>query len=239
MCVAAATVSMSLVACRPFERFALTSASRHVNSRRPTHSSPRISCFRGHPARAIPPEVQVAEKVHAYTRRYGDDRPSSRAKDLVDLALVPALEKPEAAALRDAIRRPSPGDPPTLDLRRCPCRHPNGHHSSDGWRPKLRHTRPTRWPPHGVKRCLIRCLRTRYATVDGIPAKREWTSFAASSVYEVSRTRSAQSQPTPSPSRSKSYTSGPTTVTLPTYSGPSPEPPRQSTSLTIGTQVPS
>lgn len=48
-------------------------------------------------------EVQVAEKVHAYTRQYGDGRPSSRAKDLVDLALITELETLKAPTLRGAI----------------------------------------------------------------------------------------------------------------------------------------
>ena len=37
---------------------------------------------------AIPLTRQVAEKLHAYTRRYEGDRVSSRPKDLVDLALI-------------------------------------------------------------------------------------------------------------------------------------------------------
>lgn len=35
-------------------------------------------------------EQHVAEKVHAYTRRYAGDEPSSRPKDLVDIVLVQA-----------------------------------------------------------------------------------------------------------------------------------------------------
>lgn len=50
---------------------------------------------------AIPLSVQVAEKVHAYTRMYGGaSRPSTRVKDLVDLNLI-SLEAPiEARSLR-------------------------------------------------------------------------------------------------------------------------------------------
>jgi predicted nucleotidyltransferase component of viral defense system len=51
----------------------------------------------------IPLEEQVAEKVHAYTRRYADGRRSSRTKDLVDLALITELETLDATTLRDAI----------------------------------------------------------------------------------------------------------------------------------------
>ncbi len=36
----------------------------------------------------IPIEVHLAEKLHAYVRSYGDDRPSTRVKDLVDMVLI-------------------------------------------------------------------------------------------------------------------------------------------------------
>jgi len=48
---------------------------------------------------AIPLTRQVAEKLHAYTRRYEGDRVSSRPKDLVDLALIAQLFSLDAAAL--------------------------------------------------------------------------------------------------------------------------------------------
>jgi hypothetical protein len=48
---------------------------------------------------AIALEQHPAEKLHAYTRTYERDRPSSRAKDLVDLALIAALSPLKAAAL--------------------------------------------------------------------------------------------------------------------------------------------
>jgi hypothetical protein len=47
----------------------------------------------------IPLTRQVAEKLHAYTRRYEGDRVSSRPKDLVDLALVAQLFSLDAARL--------------------------------------------------------------------------------------------------------------------------------------------
>jgi hypothetical protein len=50
-----------------------------------------------------PLELQVAEKLHAYTRTYEGSRPSTRTKDLVDLALIAELSPLEAAALREAI----------------------------------------------------------------------------------------------------------------------------------------
>ncbi|HEY4810480.1 MAG TPA: nucleotidyl transferase AbiEii/AbiGii toxin family protein [Solirubrobacteraceae bacterium] len=52
---------------------------------------------------AVPLELQVAEKLHAYTRTYDGDRPSTRTKDLVDLALIAATLTVDAALLRGAI----------------------------------------------------------------------------------------------------------------------------------------
>lgn len=77
--------------------------------------------------RAIPLELQVAEKLHAYTRVYEHDRSSTRVKDLVDLALISELFTLDAAALRTAIdvtftgrstHRPPPSlSPPPQDWR--------------------------------------------------------------------------------------------------------------------------
>src|SRR5207245_10756112 len=53
---------------------------------------------------AVPLPQHVAEKVHAYTRRYGpSERPSMRPKDLVDILLIPDSEPIEAGALRQAL----------------------------------------------------------------------------------------------------------------------------------------
>lgn len=53
---------------------------------------------------ALPVALHVAEKVHAYTRRYGpQDAPSSRPKDLVDLILLATHEPFLAGALRHAL----------------------------------------------------------------------------------------------------------------------------------------
>ncbi|MEX1141313.1 MAG: nucleotidyl transferase AbiEii/AbiGii toxin family protein [Thermoleophilaceae bacterium] len=52
---------------------------------------------------AMPVEVQVAEKLHAYTRAYDGDRPSTRVKDLVDLALIAEFLTLDAARLADAL----------------------------------------------------------------------------------------------------------------------------------------
>lgn len=48
-------------------------------------------------------EQHVAEKVHAYTRRYAGDEPSSRPKDLVDIVLVQASIPLDARRLHLAL----------------------------------------------------------------------------------------------------------------------------------------
>jgi len=68
----------------------------------------------------LPIEVQIAEKVHAYTRSYGEHSlASTRVKDLVDLALIAAEGAPDATRLRCALeatyaRRATHGLPVTL-----------------------------------------------------------------------------------------------------------------------------
>jgi hypothetical protein len=53
---------------------------------------------------ALPLEFAVAEKVHAYTRSYGDRMvPSTRVKDLVDLVLIASEATLDAQRLRAAI----------------------------------------------------------------------------------------------------------------------------------------
>jgi hypothetical protein len=52
---------------------------------------------------AIPLELQVAEKLHAYTQTYEGGRSSTRVKDLVDLALIAELSSLDAATLRREI----------------------------------------------------------------------------------------------------------------------------------------
>ncbi|HMI81775.1 MAG TPA: nucleotidyl transferase AbiEii/AbiGii toxin family protein [Solirubrobacterales bacterium] len=52
---------------------------------------------------AVPLELQVAEKLHAYTRVYEGGRISSRTKDLIDLALIAELSQLDAAGLRREI----------------------------------------------------------------------------------------------------------------------------------------
>lgn len=51
----------------------------------------------------LPLDRHVAEKLHAYTRDYGDDRQNTRVKDLVDLVLIQATARFEATSLRAAL----------------------------------------------------------------------------------------------------------------------------------------
>jgi len=54
----------------------------------------------------VPVAQHIAEKVHAYTRRYGESqRPSTRPKDLVDILLIATAETIDAGALHDALDR--------------------------------------------------------------------------------------------------------------------------------------
>lgn len=52
---------------------------------------------------ALPLEVHVAEKLHAYTRSYGEGRQNTRVKDLIDLVLIPTMSNFELGLLRSAI----------------------------------------------------------------------------------------------------------------------------------------
>jgi len=67
---------------------------------------PGLLEFAGIPAPVIPTlplEQHVAEKVHAYTRTYGEGQPSSRSKDLVDLVLIGSFARLDARRLRKAL----------------------------------------------------------------------------------------------------------------------------------------
>ena len=54
---------------------------------------------------AIPLEVQIAEKVHAYTRVYAGGRRNTRVKDLVDLAYIARISTMDAGKFSAALRR--------------------------------------------------------------------------------------------------------------------------------------
>jgi Nucleotidyl transferase AbiEii toxin, Type IV TA system len=53
---------------------------------------------------ALPLPQHIAEKVHAYTRKYGQSgRESTRPKDLIDILLIIGIEQLDAAQLREAL----------------------------------------------------------------------------------------------------------------------------------------
>lgn len=52
---------------------------------------------------AVPLELQIAEKLHAYTRTYAGGRMSTRPKDLIDLALISELSHLDATTLHHEI----------------------------------------------------------------------------------------------------------------------------------------
>jgi Nucleotidyl transferase AbiEii toxin, Type IV TA system len=95
------------LAGRPFESFALDVGLRDDALTYAEYlTAPSLLAFAGIgpvTVRVLPLESQTAEKLHAYTRTYEGDRPSSRSKDLVDLALIAALSPLEATALHEAI----------------------------------------------------------------------------------------------------------------------------------------
>ena len=99
-------VSASL-AGRPFETFLLDVGFRADEAlRTDTLRTEGLLSFAGiEPVEvdAVPLELQVAEKLHAYTRSYEGGRTSTRTKDLADLALISELSRLDAAALRREI----------------------------------------------------------------------------------------------------------------------------------------
>jgi predicted nucleotidyltransferase component of viral defense system len=99
-------VTVSL-AGRPFETFLLDVGLRSslVDERDTLTTTDLLSFAEIEPVEvpAVPLERHIAEKLHAYTRRYGDDQPSSRVKDLIDLVLMSELASYEYGRLRDAI----------------------------------------------------------------------------------------------------------------------------------------
>lgn len=97
------------LAGRPFETFLLDVGLRSdpINEY-DTLATPDLLAFAEiEPVhiRAIPLERHIAEKLHAYTRRYANHRPSSRAKDLIDIVLLSELAPFEFGWLREVIVR--------------------------------------------------------------------------------------------------------------------------------------
>lgn len=92
---------------RPFEAFPLDVGLRRApDARFEALAIPNLLAFAEvEPVSvpAIPLELHAAEKLHAYTRAYEGSRPSTRTKDLVDLALIAELSFLDAATLRGEI----------------------------------------------------------------------------------------------------------------------------------------
>jgi hypothetical protein len=99
-------VSASL-AGRPFETFLLDVGLRADETAGvETLRTDDLLVFAGiEPIRipAVPLELQIAEKLHAYTQTYEGGRGSTRVKDLVDLALIAELSPLDAVTLRREI----------------------------------------------------------------------------------------------------------------------------------------
>lgn len=95
------------LAGRPFETFLLDVGFRADDAlKTETLSTEGLLSFAGiEPVEvdAVLLELQVAEKLHAYTRSYEGGRTSTRPKDLVDLALISELSHLDAAILRREI----------------------------------------------------------------------------------------------------------------------------------------
>ncbi|MGA2928918.1 MAG: nucleotidyl transferase AbiEii/AbiGii toxin family protein [Solirubrobacteraceae bacterium] len=92
---------------RPFETFLLDIGLRSEPvAGIETLTTPDLLSFAGiEPVtvRVVPLELQIAEKLHAYTRTHKNKRPSTRTKDLVDLSLIAELSTLDAAVLKQAI----------------------------------------------------------------------------------------------------------------------------------------
>jgi predicted nucleotidyltransferase component of viral defense system len=97
------------LAGRTFEQFLIDIGFTDTFSWTPDtiHTSQSLS-FAGIPPLAIPaiPIPQhLAEKVHAYTRTYGETKqPSTRPKDLIDILLIESTATIQAHALRHALQ---------------------------------------------------------------------------------------------------------------------------------------
>lgn len=95
------------LAGRPFETFLLDVGLRSDPvSEYDTLTTPDLLSFADIDPVKVPAvslEQHIAEKLHAYTRRYANEQPSSRAKDLIDIVLMSELAAFEFARLREVI----------------------------------------------------------------------------------------------------------------------------------------
>ena len=122
---------------RPFEAFPLdVGLRRGPDPGAETLIVPNLLAFAGvEPVSVptIPLELQAAEKLHAYTRTYGGSRSSTRAKDLVDLALIAGFSPRTRRRSAARSRRPSPTAVPTPSLRPSPYRQRTGARRFVDW----------------------------------------------------------------------------------------------------------
>lgn len=91
---------------RRFEQIVIDVGSGQLPEALDTLSTANLLAFAGFDpvvVPALPLEMQVAEKLHAYTREYSSGRQSSRVKDLIDLVLIASLASFEEATLSAAI----------------------------------------------------------------------------------------------------------------------------------------
>lgn len=80
-------------------------------------------------------EQYIAEKLHAYTGRYGTgERESTRSKDLVDLVLVADLARSTLRCYERRSSRSSPRAPASRCRRPSQRRHPPGPNRAPSWR---------------------------------------------------------------------------------------------------------
>jgi len=163
-------VSASL-AGRAFETFPLDVALRaEPMLAADTLTTPDLLAFAGlGPVRvpALPLERQAAEKLHAYTRIYEGERPSSRTKDLVDIVLIAELAALDAAKLWSAIGTTFTMRGTTRYLRQS--RRPSG----TGPRPSTSSPSRSAYPPisrrltPSLQPCWTRSSMERHAMAHG------------------------------------------------------------------------
>ncbi|HVX47028.1 MAG TPA: nucleotidyl transferase AbiEii/AbiGii toxin family protein [Mycobacteriales bacterium] len=94
------------LAGRPFETFTLDIGDHEPIGTADSVTLPGVLDFAEIAAvtvPAIPLAQQIAEKLHAYTRRYERGRASTRVKDLIDLVLIAELFVLDAAELSRAV----------------------------------------------------------------------------------------------------------------------------------------
>jgi hypothetical protein len=97
------------LAGRRFEDFVVDVGFSETIEERDEIDGPDLLTFADLPQIRVPTlplSLHIAEKVHAYTRRYGEERrPSTRVKDLVDLVLISTISELSAREIRAALDR--------------------------------------------------------------------------------------------------------------------------------------